>query len=131
MDLAYVSHLLEPGDEKTSDLSISLSHSRQLCDAHFKLSPEELSVELPFHLLQPSDGVPWQGCILSECFPCQRVRKQSKLEMIEILVVSQFPTWHSESSNMLQGGLTIFSREQGEIRDPITPWVGVLHVYHF
>ena len=51
--------------------------------------------------------------------------------MIEILVVSQLPTLHSESSNMLQGGLDIFFREQGEIKDPVPPWVGILPVYHF
>ena len=67
----------------------------------------------------------------SECCPYQRVRKQSKLEMIEILIVIQLPTLHSESNNMLQGGLVIFFREQGEIRDLVSPWVRVLHVYHF
>ena len=51
--------------------------------------------------------------------------------MIEILVVGQLPTLHSESSNMIQGGLTIFSREQREITDLVIPWVGVLHVYNF
>ena len=34
--------------------------------------------------------------------------------MIEILIVSQLPTLHNESSNMLQGGLAIFSREQDQ-----------------
>ena len=63
--------------------------------------------------------------------PVKELGNSLKLEIIEILVVSQLPTLHSESSNMLQGGLTIFSREQGEIRDPIPPWVGVLLVYHF
>ena len=62
--------------------------------------------------------------------PCKRVKKQSKLEMIEILVVSQLPILHSESRNMLYSGLAIFSRQQGEIRDLVPPWVGVLLVYH-
>ena len=51
--------------------------------------------------------------------------------MIEILIVIQFPTLHSESSNMLHGGLGIFFREQGEIRDFVPPWVGVLPINHF
>ena len=101
MDLTSVSHLLESGDEHISNLPISLSHSRQFCNAHFKLNSKELSVELSFHLLPTLNEVPWQCCILSECCPYQRVRKQSKLEVIEILVVSQFPILHSESNNML------------------------------
>ena len=121
MDLTSISHLLEQGDEQINDLPISLSHSGQFYNAHFRLSLEELSVELSFHLLPTSIGVPCKCCIPSECCPYQRVRKQSKLEMIEILVVSQLPTLHSESSNMFQGGLAIFSIEQGEIRDPILP----------
>ena len=47
MDLAYVSQILEPGDEQISDLPISLSHSGQFCNAHFRLSLEEMSVDLP------------------------------------------------------------------------------------
>ena len=39
--------------------------------------------------------------------------------MIEILIVSQLPTLHGESSNIFQGELDIFSREQGEIKDPV------------
>ena len=50
--------------------------------------------------------------------------------MIEILIVSQLPTLHSESSSMFQGRLAILSREKGEIRDPVTPWVGVFPIYH-
>ena len=87
-------------------------------------------MELLFHLLLTSNGVLGQCCIPSECCPCQRVRNQSKIEMIEILIVSQLPTLHSESNNMLHGGLVIFSIEQGEIRDPVPPWVGVLPIYH-
>ena len=128
MDRAFVSHLLELGDEKINGLPISLSHSRQFYNAHFRLNPEVLSVELPFHLLPTSNRVPWQFCIPSECCPCQKIRKQSKLEMIEI--VSQLATMHSESSNMLQGGLVIFSKEQEEIKDHVPPWVGVLPVHH-
>ena len=56
--------------------------------------------------------------------------KQSKLKLIEILIVSQLPTLHSESSNMFQGGLAIFSIEQGEIMDLIPPWVRVFPNYH-
>ena len=37
----------------------------------------------------------------SECCP-QKVRKQSKLEIIEILIVSQLPTMYSESSNIVK-----------------------------
>ena len=130
MNLASVSHILEPRDEQINDLPISLSQFGQFYNAHFGLSLEKLSVELPFHILPTSNGVPWQCCIPSECCLNQRVRKQSKLEMIEIFVVSQLLILHSESSNMLQGGLTIFSREQGEIKDHIPSWVGVLLVYH-
>ena len=75
MDLAYVYHLLELEDEQINDLPISLSHFGQFYNAHFKLSPDELSVELPFHLLSTSNGVPWQCCIPSECCLSQRVRK--------------------------------------------------------
>ena len=94
MDLASISHILEPGDEQINNLPISLSHSGQFCNAHFGLSLEELSVELSFHLLPTLNGVPWQFCIPSKWCPCQR-------EMIEILVVSQFLILDSESSNML------------------------------
>ena len=59
MDLAFVSHLLETGDKQINDLHISLSNSGHLCDAHFQLSPEELSMELPFHFLSTLYGVPW------------------------------------------------------------------------
>ena len=59
MDLAFVSHLLETGDKQIKDLPISLSHSGQLCNAQFRFSPEELSVELPFHFLPTLYGVPW------------------------------------------------------------------------
>ena len=131
MDLTSVSHLCKPGDKKINSLPISLIHSGQFYNAHFRLSLEELSVELPFHLLPTSNGVPWQCCIPSECCPYQRVRKQYKLEMIEILIVSQLPTLHSESNNMLQGGLTIFFRKQGEIKDPVPSWVGILPICHF
>ena len=55
--------------------------------------------------------------IPSECCSCQRVRKQSKLQMIEIPIVSQLPILLSESSNMFQGELAIFSKEQEEIKD--------------
>ena len=58
------------------------------------------------------------------------MKKQSKLEMIEILMVNQLLALNSESSNMLQDGLVIFSREQGEIKDPVPPWVGVFPIYH-
>ena len=51
MDLASISLLLEMGDEQFSGRPIFLSHSRQFYDAYFKLSLEELCVELPFHLL--------------------------------------------------------------------------------
>ena len=129
MDLASVSHLLELGDEQISNLLISLSRYGQFCNAHFRLSSEKLSMELSFHLLPTSNRIPWQCCIPNACCPCQRVKKQYKLEMIEIFVVNQLPTLHSESSNMLQGRLAIFSKEQREIRDP--PWVGVLPIYHF
>ena len=60
-----------------------------------------------------------------------QVNATPKLEMIYILIVSQFSTLHSESSNMFLGELTIFSKEQGEIRDLVPPWVRVLLVYHF
>ena len=111
MDLASVTHLLELGDEQINGLPISLSHYGQFYNGHFRLSPEDLSVELPFHLLPTSSGVPCQCCIPSERCPCQRVRKRSELEIIEIVIVSQFLLLHSESNNMLQGGLAIFSRE--------------------
>ena len=101
MDLASVSHLLESRDEEINGLPISLNHFGQFCNAHFRLNSVELSVELSFHLLSTLNGVPWQCCIQIECYPCQRVRKQSKIEIIEILVVSQLPTLHSESNNML------------------------------
>ena len=58
MDLAYVSHLLETGDEQISGLPISLSHCGQFYDVHLKFILEELSVELPFHLLSTLYGVP-------------------------------------------------------------------------
>ena len=60
--------------------------------------------------------------------PIKELGNSLKLEMIQILVVSQLPILYSESRNMLQGGLTIFSREEGEIKDPIPR---VLLVYHF
>ena len=46
MDLASVSHILEPVNKEINGLPISLSNSRQFCNAHFRLSLEELSVEL-------------------------------------------------------------------------------------
>ena len=87
-------------------------------------------MELPFHFLPTSNEVLWQCSIPSECCPCKKVRKQSKLEMIEILVVSQLSTLHSAFNNMLHGALVILSNEQREIRDLVPPWVGVLPVYH-
>ena len=44
MDLAPISNLLEMGYNQINGLPISLSHSGQFCDTHFRLSPEELSV---------------------------------------------------------------------------------------
>ena len=55
MDLVSISHLLESRDEQISGLPISLSNSEQLCNAHFRLGPEELNMELPFHLLPTSN----------------------------------------------------------------------------
>ena len=58
MDLAYVSHLLESGDKQISGFPISLSHSGQFYNTHFRLSPEELSVELSFHPRLTSNEIP-------------------------------------------------------------------------
>ena len=52
MNLASVLHLLETRDEQIKGPPISLSHFGQFYDAHFRFRPKELSVELPFHLLQ-------------------------------------------------------------------------------
>ena len=58
MDLESVSHFLELGDEQINGFPISLSLSGQIYNAHFRFSPEELSVELSFHLLPTSNEVP-------------------------------------------------------------------------
>ena len=53
-----VSHILDSGDEQINGLPVSLSHFGQFFNAHFRLSLEKLSVELPFHLLPTLYGAP-------------------------------------------------------------------------
>ena len=119
MDLAPVSHLLEPGNEQISSLPISLSHSGQFynahfrlspkelsvgqfCNAHFRLSPKELSVELPFHLLPTLNGVS-DECKTHLCFEfishailcilypysCKTHKISSKLGFVGLLMKSK------------------------------------------